>query len=301
MPKDMSFLPREEVLDLEEMEEICAAFVRSGVRKIRLTGGEPLVRRGVMTLVKGLSRYLDGGELDELTLTTNGTLLAKNADALHRHGIRRINVSLDTLDPESYASLTRAGKLSNVMDGLSAARDSGLKVKINCLALKGVNDHELSALVDWCGANGFDLTFIEAMPMGDIGPCRVMSYMSAAEVKEALSRDWTLDETSHSTGGPSKYFSVKETGCKVGFISPLSGNFCEGCNRVRLTCTGQLYLCLGQGDRVDLRTVLREGGSVEDAIREGITAKPRGHDFEYDRQQGSEAGTTDRFMSVTGG
>lgn len=301
MPKDMAFLPRKDVLDLEEMEKICAAFIRLGVKKIRLTGGEPLVRRNVMTLVEQLSGHLNGGGLDELTLTTNGTLLTKYADALRQHGVRRINVSLDTLNLESYASITRGGDVNNVIAGLNAAQESGLKVKINSLALKGINDHEFNALVEWCGVRGFDLTFIESMPMGDIGRCRVMSYMPASEVREELAQAWTLEETDHSTGGPSKYFTVKETGCKVGFISPLSGSFCEGCNRVRLTCTGQLFMCLGQGDSVDLREALREGRSVEDAIREGISAKPKGHDFEYDRRSGCESGAVDRFMNVTGG
>lgn len=301
MPTDMTFLPRKDVLSLEELEKICTSFIQLGVRKIRLTGGEPLVRRDVMTLVEKLSYHLGEGGLDELTLTTNGTLLAKYADALRRNGVRRINVSLDTLNPDSYAIITRGGNLANVIDGLAAARKCALKVKINCLALKGINDHEFNNLVEWCGARNFDLTFIESMPMGDIGRCRVMSYMPASEVRETLSKAWTLDETDHSTGGPSKYFTVKETGCKVGFISPLSGNFCEGCNRVRLTCTGQLYMCLGQGDCVDLRAALRNGRSVEDAIRDGIFAKPKGHAFEYDQHRGCESGATDRFMNVTGG
>ena len=301
MPKDMEFVPRKDVLDLEELEKICSAFVNLGVRKIRLTGGEPLVRRNVTSLIKGLSRHLGGWGLDEISLTTNGTQLARHAEALHRHGVRRINVSLDTLDPTDYETITRGGKLQSVLDGLAAARDVGLKVKVNCLALKGFNDHYLDGMVAWCGEQGFDLTFIESMPMGDIGNCRMMSYMPLTEVRDQLSKSWHLTDTPHSTGGPSQYAEVQETGCKIGFISPLSKNFCEGCNRVRLTCTGRLYMCLGQGDYIDLRAAVRGGQNIEDAIREGISAKPVGHNFEYDYANGEEVGKMQRFMNVTGG
>ncbi|MEG3617678.1 GTP 3',8-cyclase MoaA [Magnetovibrio sp. PR-2] len=301
MPKDMSFVPRSEVLDLEELEQICGAFVHLGVRKIRLTGGEPLVRRNVMSFIQGMSCHLGSGGLDEICLTTNGTQLAKHADALHRNGVRRINVSLDTLDPSDYEMMTRGGKLKDVLGGLAAARESGLQVKLNCVALKGFNDTHFDSMVDWCGEQGFDLTFIESMPMGDIGKCRMMSYLPLSEVREQLSQNWTLDDINHSTGGPSKYVRVAETGRKVGFISPLSKSFCEGCNRVRLTCIGQLYMCLGQGESVDLRAAVREGRCIEEAIREGINAKPIGHDFSYDFSSREEQGKMDRCMSVTGG
>jgi len=300
MPKDMAFSPRSDVLDLEELGQICGAFIRLGVRKIRLTGGEPLVRKNVQQLIGNLSPYLGNG-LEELTLTTNGTLLTKYAATLRERGVRRINVSLDSLRAERYADITRGGTLDGVLRGVAAARDCGLAVKINCLAMRGINDDELDDMVAWCGGQGFDLTFIEAMPMGDIGPCRVMAYMSMADVRAQLASRWTLEDSDHDTGGPSRYMTVRETGRRVGFISPLSGNFCDGCNRVRLTCTGKLYMCLGQGDHIDLRAAVRAGENVEDVIRAGIRGKPAGHDFEYDRLALDERGRVDRFMNLTGG
>lgn len=300
MPKDMAFLPRKDVLDLEEMEEICAAFIHLGIRKIRFTGGEPLVRKNVQSLIGNLSVHLGDG-LDEITLTSNGTQLVKYAGDLFRSGVRRINVSLDTLKPDLYEALTRGGRMENVHEGLRVAKETGLAIKINALAMRGVNDGEFDELVAWCGEQGFDLTFIEVMPMGDIGPCRVMAYMPVSEVRDRLAESWTLKESVHNTGGPSKYLTVEETGRRVGFISPLSRNFCEGCNRVRLTCTGQLYLCLGQGDSIDLRAAVRAGRSLEDVIRSEIEGKPRGHDFDYDKISVEEFGRPDRFMNLTGG
>lgn len=300
MPKNMEFLPREDLLDLEELEQICTAFVRLGVRKIRFTGGEPLVRKNIQTLIGRLSKRTGDG-LDEITLTTNGTLLTKYAEDLFRNGVRRINVSLDTLNPELYETITRGGRIERVLEGLRVARDIGLSVKINALAMCGINDGEFNDLVEWCGLQGFDLTFIEAMPMGDIGACRVMAYMPVAVVKDQLAKRWTLSESLHNTSGPSQYLTVEETGCRVGFISPLSKNFCEGCNRVRLTCTGQLFLCLGQRDCVDLRSAVREGQNLEEAIRTAIKGKPVGHDFEYDKVGGEEFGRPERFMNLTGG
>lgn len=301
MPKMMEFVPRKEILDLEELGQICTAFVNLGVRKIRLTGGEPLVRRNLTTLIKGLSSHLDYGGLDEICLTTNGTQLAKHAEDLYRNGIRRINVSLDTLNAIDYEAMTRGGKLENVLEGLAAAREIGLNVKINCVALKGFNDTQFDSMIEWCGEQGFDLTLIECMPMGEVGKCRMASYIPLTEVRDQISKNWNLQDIIYTTGGPSRYVTVKETGRKLGFISPLSKNFCEGCNRVRLTCTGQLYMCLGQGDYIDLRTVVRNGQNIEDAICEAIAAKPVGHNFEYDYANGKETGKMERFMSVTGG
>ena len=301
MPNAMTFVPRKDILDLEELEQICSAFIGLGVRKIRLTGGEPLVRRNVTTLIDNLSRHLDGGGLDEICLTTNGTQLAKHAEALYRSGVRRINVSLDTLNPADYEIMTRGGRLSNVLAGLAVAREIGISVKINCVALKGFNDRQFNPIIEWCGEQGFDLTLIECMPMGEVGKRRMASYVPLTEVRNQLSQKWTLQDIDHTTGGPSRYVTIKETGRKLGFISPLSNNFCEGCNRVRLTCTGQLYMCLGQGENLDLRAAVRDGRNIEDVIREAISAKPAGHDFEYDYVNDKESGKMDRFMSVTGG
>lgn len=301
MPKATTFVPRKDILNLEELEQICSSFISLGVRKIRLTGGEPLVRRNITTLIKGLSRHLDNGRLDEICLTTNGTQLAKHAEDLYKNGVRRINVSLDTLNPTDFEAITRGGKLNDVLEGLAAARENGLRVKINCVALKGFNHMQFDSMIEWCGEQGFDLTLIECMPMGNVGKRHMASYMPLVEVRDQLSQNWNLQDIDHTTGGPSKYVTVKETGQKLGFISPLSKNFCEGCNRVRLTCTGQLYLCLGQGGYVDLRAAVRNGKNIEDVIREAISAKPAGHDFEYDYANGKEIGKMERLMSVTGG
>ncbi|MDF2097101.1 GTP 3',8-cyclase MoaA [Aquibaculum arenosum] len=304
MSEDMTFLPKAEILSLEELDRLCSSFVRLGVRKLRITGGEPLVRRDIMWLFDRLGRHLDGGGLEELTLTTNGSQLSRYADQLYKAGVRRINVSLDTLDPDKFKTITRWGKFDKVMQGLEAAKQAGLQVKINAVALKGVNDEEIHELVAWCGREGFDLTFIEVMPMGDIGPeLRLDQYWPLTEVRRELATRWTLDESSHRTGGPARYFSCRETGGRIGFITPLTHNFCESCNRVRLTCTGTLFMCLGQEDAADLRAPLRASEAdeaVEQAIREAISRKPKGHDFIIDREQGTH-GVAARHMSTTGG
>ena len=303
MAEDMTFLPKTEILTLEELDRLCTAFVRMGVRKLRLTGGEPLVRRGIMNLIGSLSRHLDSGALDELTITTTGSQLARHAAELARLGIRRINVSIDTLDAEKFARITRWGRLPQVLDGVAAATDAGIQVKINAVALKGVNDDEFDRLVEWCGAQGHDLTFIEVMPMGDIGEAsRVDQYMPLSMVRAQLAQRWTLDEIDYRTGGPARYVRVAETGGRLGFITPLTHNFCESCNRVRLTCTGTLYMCLGQEDAADLRAPLRQSEgdeALEAAIAEAITRKPKGHDFIIDRRHDRPA--VGRHMSVTGG
>ena len=302
MSEDMSFLPKTDVLSLEELDRICSAFVRKGVRKIRLTGGEPLVRRGIMSLIESLGRHVKAGDMDELTLTTNGSQLARYAEQLVENGIKRINVSLDTLDGEKFAGITRWGKLDKVMVGLRAAKAAGLAIKINAVALRGFNDDELSNIVAWCGEQGFDLTMIETMPMGDIGGERVDHYLPLSEVRERLSETWTLNDIPYRSGGPARFVEVAETGRKVGFITPMTHNFCESCNRVRLTCTGTLYMCLGQDDATDLRTPLRasEGDELlENAIDEAIGRKPKGHDFVIERGESGPA--VARHMSVTGG
>ena len=303
MAEDMTFLPKAEILTLEELDRLCSAFVRLGVRKLRLTGGEPLVRRNVMCLSESLSRHLKTGALDELTLTTNGSQLAKHADALARLGIRRINVSIDTLDPQKFAAITRWGRLNQVLDGVATAKAAGIHVKINAVALKGVNDDEFDRLVEWCGAEGHDLTFIEVMPMGDMGEVsRVDQYLPLSMVRAQLAKRWTLNEIDYRTGGPARYVRVEETGGRLGFITPLTHNFCESCNRVRLTCTGMLYMCLGQEDAADLRAPLRQSEGdelLEGAIAEAISRKPKGHDFIIDRRHDRPA--VGRHMSVTGG
>jgi cyclic pyranopterin phosphate synthase len=291
------------VLSLEELDRLCSAFVRHGVRKLRLTGGEPLVRRGVMTLFRSLGRHLETGALDELTLTTNGSQLAKYATELREAGVRRVNVSLDTLDKAKFTAITRWGKLEKVLEGLEAAKRAGLEVKINTVALKGVNEDELGDLVAWCGEAGYDLTFIEVMPMGDIGgEARLDQYLPLSLVRAKLQRRWTLEETDYRTGGPARYVTVGETGGRLGFITPLTHNFCESCNRVRVTCTGTLYMCLGQEDAADLRRPLRQSaddGPLDAAIAEAIARKPKGHDFIIDRRHSGPA--VPRHMSVTGG
>ncbi|MGE5505745.1 MAG: GTP 3',8-cyclase MoaA [Actinomycetota bacterium] len=300
MGEDMEFLPKADVLSLEELERLCTAFVRKGVRKIRLTGGEPLVRRNVMSLIGNLGRLVDAGQLDELTLTTNATQLARHAEALSTAGVRRINVSLDTLRPDRFAAITRWGKLDQVMDGIMAAKAAGLKVKVNAVALRGVNDDEADDLVEWCGRHGFDLSFIETMPVGDVQH-RVEHYLPLTELKARLAQRWTLSESDWRTNGPSRYVEVAETGGRVGFITPMTHGFCESCNRVRVTCTGTLYMCLGRHDMADLRAPLRTGESdaaLEAAIDAAIAAKPKGHDFVIDR---NAAPAVSRAMSVTGG
>ncbi|MBU6506069.1 MAG: GTP 3',8-cyclase MoaA [Alphaproteobacteria bacterium] len=303
MAEDMAFLPKAEVLTLEELDRAAGAFVRMGVRKLRLTGGEPLVRRNVMSLIRALGRHLTTGDLDELTITTNGSQLGRYAGELKAAGMRRINVSLDTLDPAKFTAITRWGKLDQVLDGLRAAKDAGLEIKINTVALKGVNDDELDRLVAWCGERGFDQTLIEVMPMGEIGEgARLEQYLPLSVVRAKLKSKWTLDETDYRTGGPARYYVVRETGRRLGFITPLTHNFCESCNRVRLTCTGTLYMCLGQQDAADLRAPLRASESdapMEEAIREAIARKPKGHDFVIDRRHPAPA--VPRHMSVTGG
>ena len=303
MTEDMTFLPKAEILTLEELDRLCGAFVRLGVRKLRLTGGEPLVRRNVMSLVRALSRHLESDALDELTLTTNGSQLAKYAIELAALGVRRVNVSLDTLDAAKFAAITRWGRFDQVRDGIAAAKAAGLAVKINTVALKGVNDDEFDDLVAWCGAEGFDLTFIEVMPMGEVGgDTRVEQYLPLSVVRARLNRRWTLADTDERSGGPARYARVAETGGRIGFITPLTHNFCESCNRVRVTCTGTLYMCLGQEDAADLRAPLRAGdddAALEAAIHAAIARKPKGHDFVIDRRHTRPA--VARHMSVTGG
>ena len=302
MSENMTFLPKSNLLTLVELERLCVAFISRGVDKIRLTGGEPLVRRNIMTLIKSLGSLVKTGMLNELTLTTNGSLLEKYAEQLVESGIRRVNVSLDSLVKEKFTKITRWGTLEEVMSGLIEAKRVGLKVKINTVALKGFNEDEFDSLISWCGEQGFDLTFIETMPMGEIEQNRVDQYIPLTLVRENIEKNWKLDEISYRTGGPARYVKVRETGQRLGFITPLSHNFCEDCNRVRITCTGELYMCLGQNDRADLRTPLRKDSSnisVLSAIDEAIGRKPKGHDFIIER--GVSKPAVERHMSVTGG
>jgi len=303
MAEDMTFLPKAEILSLEELDRLCGVFIDLGVEKIRLTGGEPLVRRNVLSLFRSLGARLDGGGLKELTVTTNGTQLAKMAGELYASGVRRINVSLDTLDPAKFTALTRWGKIEQTLDGIFAAKAAGLAVKINAVALKGVNEEEFDAMIAWCGEHGFDLTLIETMPLGDISGDRTDQYLPLSLVRSRLKQRWTLEETDYSTGGPARYFTVRETGRRIGFITPLTHNFCESCNRVRLTCTGTLYMCLGQEDSADLRRPLRDPAMDDEGLREvvldAIARKPKGHDFVIDRRRKQPA--LARHMSVTGG
>ncbi|MAN56390.1 MAG: GTP 3',8-cyclase MoaA [Paracoccus sp.] len=302
MSEHMQFLPKVELLTLEELDRLCSAFVDLGVRKLRITGGEPLVRRGIMGFFGAMSRHLGAG-LDELTLTTNGSQLARFAPELVDCGVRRVNVSLDTLDADKFAAITRWGRLPQVLEGIRAARAAGLRVKINAVALKGVNDDELFDLVRWCGDEGHDLTFIEVMPMGDLGnEDRLDQYWPLTDLRARLAECFTLVDLAERTGGPARYVRLRETGQKIGFITPLTHNFCESCNRVRVTCTGELYMCLGQEDRADLRAPLRasaEDAPLREAIRGAIARKPKGHDFDYSRQH--VAGQMPRHMSHTGG
>jgi cyclic pyranopterin phosphate synthase len=302
MAEDMTFLPKKDLLTLEELDRVCSAFIDRGVRKIRLTGGEPLVRKGIMTLVDSLSRHLKSGALDELTLTTNGSQLARYAPELVAYGMRRINVSVDTLDAAKFKAITRWGDLPKVLDGVRAAQAAGLHVKINAVALKGVNDREIPEMIRWAHGEGMDLTLIETMPLGEIDGDRTEQYLPLSVVRAGLLDSFALEDISYTTGGPARYVRVKETGGRLGFITPLTHNFCESCNRVRLTCTGTLYMCLGQEDAADLRAPVRasEGnGLLDAAIDEAITRKPKGHDFVIDRRHNRPA--VARHMSVTGG
>jgi cyclic pyranopterin phosphate synthase len=301
MAEDMTFLPKAQILSLEELDRLCAAFIRLGTNKIRITGGEPLVRRDVMTLFARLGARLGHG-LNELTVTTNGTQLAKHAEALARAGVKRINVSLDTLDPAKFTTITRWGRIDKTLDGIFAARAAGLAIKINTVALKGFNEDEYDHMLAWCGEHGFDLCLIETMPMGEIDADRTDQYLPLSMVRARLRKTWTLEDTDYRTGGPARYYAIAETGRRIGFITPMTHNFCESCNRVRLTCTGTLYMCLGQDDSADFRTLLRAGASDEDideAIHAAIARKPKGHDFVIDRRHGTPA--VARHMSVTGG
>jgi cyclic pyranopterin phosphate synthase len=301
MAEDQTFLPKRDVLSLEELDRLCSAFVARGVRRLRLTGGEPLVRKNVMGLVRSLSRHLGRG-LDELTLTTNGSQLARFAGELADCGVRRINVSVDTLDPAKFHAITRWGDLDKVRAGIDAARAAGLKVKINAVALKGVNEDEFDDLIRWAHGDGMDLTLIETMPMGEVGADRTDQYLPLSTVRARLAERWTLADIPYKTGGPARYVKVAETGGRIGFITPMTHNFCEGCNRVRVTCTGTLFMCLGQEDAADLRTPLRASGDdelLQAAIDEAIARKPKGHDFVIDRNHRGPA--VSRTMSVTGG
>lgn len=302
MAEDMTFLPKKDLLSLEELDRMCAAFVRLGVRKLRLTGGEPLVRKGIMWLFERLGRHLETGALDEVTLTTNGSQLSRFAEPLYAAGVRRVNVSMDTLDADLFKRITRRGDLNKVLEGISAAQEAGLKIKINCVALKGINEDEIPAMISWAHDKGMDFTLIETMPLGEIEEDRTDRYLSLKKVQESLSTHWHLVDIPHKTGGPARYVRIQETGGRLGMITPMSHNFCESCNRVRLTCTGTLYMCLGQDDAVDLREPLR--ASIHDtpliaAIQGAIAHKPKGHDFIIDRLNRKPA--VARHMSVTGG
>ena len=303
MAENMTFLPKAELLSLEELDRLCSSFVNLGVKKLRITGGEPLVRRGIMTFFEAMGRHLETGALEELTLTTNGSQLSRFAQPLYDLGMRRINVSLDTLKDDKFAAITRWGRLPQVLAGIEAARAGGLRVKINVVALKGFNEDELFDIQSWCAQHDMDLTFIEVMPMGDLGnEDRLDQYWPLSDLRGRLATRFTLTDLAERTGGPARYVRLEETGQKIGFITPLTHNFCESCNRVRLTCTGQLYMCLGQEDMADLRAPLRtsdDNATLEAAIRTAIARKPKGHDFDYSRQK--VAGQMSRHMSHTGG
>lgn len=302
MSEHMTFLPKPDLLTLEELDRLCSAFVSRGVEKLRITGGEPLVRRDIMTLFRSLSRHLDGGKLKELTVTTNGSQLMRFAKELASYGVKRINVSLDTLDPAKFKALTRWGDLSKVLAGIDAAQEAGIHIKINAVALKGDNEDEIAPLMEWAHGRGMDLALIEVMPLGDVGTERVDQYLPLSLVRARLAEQYTLEDIDFRTGGPARYVAVKETGGKLGFITPLTHNFCEGCNRVRLTCTGTLYMCLGQEDAADLRGPMRASASNEllyAAMDDAIARKPKGHDFVIDRRTKQPA--VGRHMSHTGG
>ncbi|MBZ8119658.1 GTP 3',8-cyclase MoaA [Roseovarius sp. LXJ103] len=304
MSENMTFLPKKELLTLEELDRMCSTFVGLGVEKLRITGGEPLVRREIMTFFNAMSRHLESGALKELTLTTNGSQLERFADDLYAAGVRRINVSLDTLDEQKFADITRWGRLPQVLRGIDAAQKAGMRVKINAVALKDFNEAELFTITEWCAERDMDLTWIEVMPMGDIGnEDRLDQYWRLSDLRRTLGEHYTLTDLPERTGGPARYVRLEETGQKIGFITPLTHNFCESCNRVRLTCTGELFMCLGQEDMADLRAPLRnypaDTAPLEDAIREAISRKPKGHDFDYSRQ--TVDGRVTRHMSHTGG
>lgn len=300
----MTFLPKKELLSLEELDRLCSAFIGLGVEKLRITGGEPLVRKGIMTFFQSMSRHLESGALQELTLTTNGSQLARFADDLYGAGVRRVNVSLDTLVDDKFARVTRWGRLKQVLGGIEAARRAGLHVKINAVALKGFNEDELFSMTEWCARDGMDMTWIEVMPMGDLGnEDRIGQYWPVSDVRAQLAQRYTVTDLAERSGGPARYVRLEETGQKIGFITPLTHNFCESCNRVRLTCTGELYMCLGQEDQADLRKPLRDFPDTDaplvSAIHKAIGRKPKGHDFDYSRQQAD--GQVSRHMSHTGG
>ncbi|VVT19762.1 GTP 3',8-cyclase [Rhizobium sp. EC-SD404] len=302
MAENMTFLPKKDLLSLEELDRLCTVFIEKGVRRLRLTGGEPLVRKNIMHLIRDLSRHLKSGALEELTLTTNGSQLSRFAAELAECGVRRINVSLDTLDPDKFRQITRWGELSRVLEGIEAAQAAGIHVKINAVALKGFNDAEIPEMIRWCHAKGMDMTVIETMPMGEIDEDRTDHYLPLSLLRADLARQFTMIDISYKTGGPARYVEIAETGGRLGFITPMTHNFCESCNRVRLTCTGTLFMCLGQEDAADLRAALRasEGNAlVSDAIDEAIGRKPKGHDFIIDRRNNRPA--VSRHMSVTGG
>ncbi|MFL1875754.1 GTP 3',8-cyclase MoaA [Hansschlegelia beijingensis] len=302
MSEQMTFLPKRELLTLEELDRLCSAFIRLGVRKLRLTGGEPLVRRNLMELIRSLGRHLDSGALEELTLTTNGSQLEKYATELYAAGVRRINVSVDTLDEAKFKAVTRWGDLRQVLAGIEAGLAAGLKIKINAVALRDVNEDEIADMAVWAHSKGMDLSLIETMPLGDIEGDRTDQYLPLSLVKARLAQRFTLNEIPYRTGGPARYVSVAETGGRIGFITPLTHNFCESCNRVRVTCTGTLFMCLGQDDAADLRTPLRASSDDEllvEAVREAIRRKPKGHDFIIDRRNAKPA--VGRHMSTTGG
>ncbi|KVK42135.1 cyclic pyranopterin phosphate synthase MoaA [Agrobacterium deltaense] len=302
MSEHMTFLPKKDLLTLEELDRLCSVFITRGVRKLRLTGGEPLVRKNIMSLVRNLGRHVESGALEELTLTTNGSQLAKFAAELADCGVRRINVSLDTLDSDKFRHITRWGDIGRVMEGLDAAQAAGIKVKLNAVALKDFNDAEMPELMRFAHGRGMDLTVIETMPMGEIEEDRTDRYLPLSKLRSDLEQSFTLIDSDYQTGGPARYVTVKETGGRLGFITPMTHNFCESCNRVRLTCTGTLYMCLGQDDAADLRTALRASDSdayLSSAIDEALLRKPKGHDFIIDRTHNRPA--VSRHMSVTGG
>jgi GTP 3',8-cyclase len=302
MAENMTFLPKRDLLSLEELDRLCSAFIARGVKKLRLTGGEPLVRRDIMLLFRSLSRHLASGALEELTLTTNGSQLGRFAEELAACGVKRVNISLDTLDAEKFREVTRWGDLAKVLAGIDAAQKAGLHVKINAVALKGVNEDEIPSLTEWAHGRGMDLSLIEVMPLGDIGPERVDQYLPLSLVRARLAQRFALEDIDYHTGGPARYVRVNETGGRLGFITPLTHNFCEGCNRVRVTCTGTLFMCLGQEDSADLRSPLRASeadGLLQAAIDEAIARKPKGHDFIIDRRTRQPA--LARHMSMTGG
>ncbi|WP_375211513.1 GTP 3',8-cyclase MoaA, partial [Hyphococcus sp.] len=296
------FLPKRDLLTLEELDRLCTVFIEKGVKKLRLTGGEPLVRKNIMHLVRTLSRHLESGALNELTLTTNGTQLFHHADVLASLGVKRINVSLDTLDDAKFEKLTRRNRLSQVLRGLDAAQAAGLKVKINTVALKGVNEDEIAPMIEWAHGRGMDLTLIEVMPLGEIEEDRTDQYLPLTAVEARLAEQWSLTPLAMKTGGPARYMKVQETGGVLGMITPLTNNFCAGCNRVRVTCTGEIYMCLGHGDKIDLRAAMRGDNpqeALDAALDRAMLKKPERHAFEISERGAAPA--VSRHMSVTGG